>query len=87
MCIRDSNKIDPELISKKYRIEISASGELISLHLGKLKINKFLQGDTEILNQIKKPSEDLSPLKENEFQLSTLVEAIGDLMKLTSSSN
>ena len=81
------NKIDPELISKKYRIEISASGELISLHLGKLKINKFLQGDTEILNQIKKPSEDLSPLKENEFQLSTLVEAIGDLMKLTSSSN
>ena len=47
------NRIDPELISKKYRIEISASGELISLHLGKLKINKFLQGDTEILNQIK----------------------------------
>ena len=81
------NKIDPQLISKKYRIEISASGELISLHLGKLKINKFLQGDTEILNQIKKPSESLSPLQENDFQLSTLVEAIGDLMKLTSSSN
>ena len=81
------NKIDPELISKKYRIEISASGQLISLHLGKLKINKFLQGDTEILNQIKKPSETLSPLQENDFQLSTLVEAIGDLMKLTSSSN
>ena len=81
------NKIDPELISKKYKIEISASGELISLHLGKLKINKFLQGDTEILNQIKKPSESLSPLQENDFQLSTLVEAIGDLMKLTSSSN
>jgi hypothetical protein len=81
------NKIDPELISKKYKIEISASGELISLDLGKLKINKFLQGDTEILNQIKKPSESLSPLQENDFQLSTLVEAIGDLMKLTSSSN
>ena len=80
-------RINPISISQNYKMEISASGELIALHLGKLKINRFIQGEREILESLSSWPEDLTQSQEKEFKLPTLLESVGKLMKLASSQN
>ena len=79
-------RIDPVSISQNYKVEISASGELVALHLGKLKITRFIQGEVEVLEKLFEWSEDLPQSKEEDFQLPILLETVGQLMKLASSS-
>jgi len=80
------NKIDPKISSKHYKIEISGSGELVFLELGKLRIKNFSQGTAELMNNLPAWPVGLSDSKEG-FELSMLFEAIGDLMKITASEN
>ncbi|MEK9773143.1 MAG: hypothetical protein VW576_06210 [Opitutae bacterium] len=79
------NKIDPNSISQNYKIEISATGELISLHFGKLRITKFSQGNSEILSSLAPWPEQPEQINEADFQLPVLLESIGELMKQASS--
>jgi hypothetical protein len=74
------NQIDPQVISKTYRIEISLSGELISLILGKLKITKFSQGRVDLLSNLPKWPDSSNITEGGEFELPILMECIGNLL-------
>ncbi len=78
-------RIDPVSISQNYKVEISASGELVALNLGKLKITRFIQGETEDFASLLAWPEDLPPSQEQDFQLPVLLESVGQLMQLASS--
>ena len=80
------NKIDPVLISKNYKVEISPTGELATLALGKLRITNFRQGTEEVLNTLPQWPDHLPQASEKEFQISLLIDSIGDLMKMASSN-
>jgi hypothetical protein len=77
------HKIDPKVGSSRSKVEISASGELISLNVGKLQISKFLMGEKTILNNLpeweKSEAENIP-----EFQLPLLIESIGSLIESAS---
>ena len=77
------NKIDPKTGSQISKIEISASGDLISLNLGKLRISKFLMGEKTILSNL--PQWEKSEVETiPEFQLPLLIESIGTLIESAS---
>ena len=78
------NKVDPSTVSQNYKVEISASGELVSLHFGKLRISKFLQGSPEILGSLPKWSDQPAQSIEQDFKLPVLLESIGALMNQAS---
>ncbi|HAF58341.1 MAG TPA: hypothetical protein DCL00_02005 [Opitutae bacterium] len=78
------NKVDPSTVSQNYKVEISASGELISLHFGKLRISKFSQGSPEILGSLPKWSDQPAQSTEQDFKLPVLLESIGALMNQAS---
>ena len=77
------HKIDPKEGSSRSKIEISPSGELISLNVGKLQISKFLMGEKTILSNLpeweKSEAETIA-----EFQLPLLIESIGTLIESAS---
>ena len=80
------NMVDPKTGAKKSKFEISASGELVSLTLGKLEISNFKMGEKDILNDLPKWDENEMELI-TEFQLPTLIESIGELIRNASSKN
>jgi hypothetical protein len=81
------NKIDPETVHQNYKIEISSSGELISILIGKLEINKFSQGSSDLLKDLHDWPSDTPLVKESEFNLQLLIDAIGGLMSKASVPN
>ncbi len=78
------HRIDPEEISRKYKIEISPAGKLISLSLGKLEISNFTMGSSDSSNLLPQWPESSELSKSDDFQLSILVESIGELIKTAS---
>jgi len=82
----NTNMVDPKTGAKKSKFEISASGELVSLTLGKLEISNFKMGEKDILNDLPKWDENEMELI-TEFQLPTLIESIGKLIRDASSKN
>jgi hypothetical protein len=78
------HKLDQKIPSKLYKFEIAGSGELVFLELGKLRINNFTQGNAELMKTLTAWPVGVSD-SEDEFEISILFEAIGDLMKITAS--
>jgi hypothetical protein len=80
------HKLDQKVSSKLYKFEISGSGELVFLELGKLRITNFTQGNSELMNTLTAWPVGASDSKD-EFDISILFEAIGDLMEITTSKD
>jgi hypothetical protein len=80
------HKIDPVQKSITNKIEISPSGKLVSLTLGKLQITNFSSGSEDLLESLPKWPDSPKPTKKANFQLSTLIESIEELLEGNSSS-
>lgn len=80
------HKIDPIQKSITNKIEISPSGKLVSLALGKLQLSTFSSGTEDLLKSLPKWPESPKLTKEGNFQLSILIESIEELLKRNSSS-
>ena len=78
------NKIDLQKVQQSYRLEISASGELISLNLGKLAISKFSLGNSILPGSLPDWPEKDKLIEQNEFELPILLDSIEMLMNATS---